>query len=156
MNQRYTELAHEFTIVEYLRQHLLDTFIDGNRELSCDLLPGRLKQVPKTAIIEMLERLQLEKKELEFELKKYDFVKREVRPLPRLKGPTEDDEQPEQEADEGAEQEGEAASLGGDVDFAGEGASEGASPVAGDDDEEYPDLSGDDLADGYPPGAADS
>lgn len=145
MNPRYIELAHELTVIEHLRQHLLDQFVDMPNELKCDLLSSRHRKVPKEAIIGVMERLQAERRVLEEELGQYDFVKREIRPLARVKGAEEDVRKQEEE---GKPTEG--APVSGHADAAAPRNGE-AHPVDGADEHpEHPDLSGDDKPDGHP------
>lgn len=153
MNPRYIELAHELTVIEHLRQHLLDQYIDMPNELSlsCDLLPVRHRRVPKEAIIGVMERLQLEKRTLEEELAHYDFVKRGIKPLARVQGEEVNDDRQKQETDDRKVQ-----PVNSDANAAVAGDGKAVHGDGADEREEHSDLPGDHQPDGHPARPDDS
>jgi hypothetical protein len=93
MNAEYQQLAHRRTVIQELKRHIEDNFLEGCSEkkvLTCDALPFNQRQVPNESFIEVLHDLQAEDATLAAEMSKYDFRKREPKPIARVAEPAGD------------------------------------------------------------------
>lgn len=85
MNSDYKNLAYERTVITALRRFLEEKYLEGGggvkEELICEALPHEDRQVPSTAFIEVILRLQAEEKRLSEDLSQFSFRREAVRPL---------------------------------------------------------------------------